>query len=176
MRLLTGKDKVVFWLGVLAFLQLAVLASCLSSFHPPAAAWPKPGDTLEFTQAAGGGSHTPARTTVLLVFHSRCGHCLETAPIWAEWSSEPHPNFRVMGISSEPHDSARAYAAEQGWSFEIGPPETWVDPGVAAGLVRRTPWVFVVDESGVILAEGHGSRIGELIQGMDRTAGAEAGL
>ena len=176
MRLLTGKNKVAFWLGVLAFLQLTVFAFRLSTFHHAAALWPQAGDTLEFTRVAGGGTHTPARTTVLLVFHSRCAHCFETAPVWADWSTEPHPNFRVLGISSEPPDSAQAYAAEQGWRFEVGPPETWVDRKIAAGLVKRTPWVFVVDDTGVILAEGHGSGIGELIQGMDLPDGAEAGV
>ncbi len=34
-------------------------------------------------------------------------------------------------------------------------------------LTSRTPWVFVLDPGNVILAEGHGSRIKELVSVLD---------
>ena len=36
-----------------------------------------------------------------------------------------------------------------------GSPVSWPPGGSADALLRRAPWVFVVDEGGSILAEGH---------------------
>jgi len=66
-------------------------------------------------------------------------------------------------MSASLPESAEAFARLHGWEAEVVmlPPGNLV-PQVRA-LTRRTPWVFVLDEGGRVVAEGHGARIAELV-------------
>jgi hypothetical protein len=45
--------------------------------------------------------------------------------------------------------------------------ETEPSGEMAAALTGRAPWVFVANGAGVILAEGHGDMLPELINGVE---------
>jgi len=102
---------------------------------------------------------------VLLVFDSQCGHCLEISHLWKAWTGEKRPGFRMVAISSEISGPAVDFATGQEWNTEV-----WtVSPtGLGGGprlLTRRVPWAFLLDGDGVILAEGHGRLVEEIVAG-----------
>ncbi len=169
MRRLFGNKNVVFGLILLAFLQLLVLGARLKSGAGSSERWPTVGDSLSgllFRQLRNPrGVQRQSETTLILVFSSRCGHCAEVAPLWADWIRDVGSGWDVLAVSADPLDSAEAYAKEQGWPVEVAGVDASVARGPAHALTARTPWVFVVDRSGVILSEGHGRRIAELTSG-----------
>ncbi len=69
------------------------------------------------------------------------------------------PALRRLLTRSDGFVRVRAGGA---WDAEIRTVEAGRLGGWEHALTSRTPWVFVIDEAGVILAEGHGSRIAEL--------------
>jgi hypothetical protein len=70
--------------------------------------------------------------------------------------------LRAIAISSEPIPSANQYALDHGWDAEVWTVAADLLDGIGYTLTRRTPWVFLLDGEGVIVAEGHGSRIAEI--------------
>lgn len=173
MRRLFGNQKLVLGLVLLAFLQILVLGFRLRPGAGPSESLPTVGDTLSgipFRQLYDPrGAPSQGRATVILVFHSRCVHCAEVAPLWADWIRDVGSDWDVFAVSSEPLGSAEAYAKEQAWPVEVAVVDASQARGAAQAFTARTPWVFVVDRDGVILSEGHGGRIAEL------TAGTETG-
>jgi thiol-disulfide isomerase/thioredoxin len=166
MRRFIKRDWILLGLVLLAAIQAVVLSSrpdvggtqddpwftvgdTLSALHPL--------DSLGRTASFAGGA-----PTVLLVFHSECGHCQEVAPLWRAWTGTPANDVRVVAVSSEEPATARAYAAEHDWSTEVWTVSASRLGGPGHTLTSRTPWVFVLDPAGVVLAEGQGSRIAEL--------------
>ena len=123
MRRLFGNKNLAFGLVLLAFLQILVLGFRLRPGAGPSESLPAVGDTLSglpFRQLHNR-EVVPARgrATVLLVFNSRCGHCVEVAPLWADWIRKAGSDWDVLAVSSEPLDSTEAYAKQQGWGREI---------------------------------------------------------
>jgi hypothetical protein len=100
---------------------------------------------------------------VLLVFDPGCGPCATVAPVWAQWIRDWGDRSQVLALSASLPESAEAFARLHGWEAEVValPPET-LRPQIRA-LTRRTPWVFVLDEGGRVVAEGHGALIAELV-------------
>jgi hypothetical protein len=156
-------------MAVLAAVQFLVLA--LRLIHPERLplAWLQAGDTLTgLTVERLGGRNTPlflGKPTVLLVFGSECTHCLEVAPLWRCWIETNGSDWQVLAVSSEPLEAAQAFAEGQEWGVDVGVVEAGSTVGSASALTGRAPWVFVANGAGVILAEGHGSRIAELTAG-----------
>jgi len=85
------------------------------------------------------------------------------APLWAQWIRDWGDRSQVVALSVSLPESAEAFARLHGWEAEVVtlPPETL--PPQIRSLTRRTPWVFVLDEGGRVVAEGHGARIAELV-------------
>jgi hypothetical protein len=166
MRRCSKTNGVLLLLAFLAVAQLLVLGLRLSRPVQPTLAWLQAGDTLSGLRVErSGGRNTPlllGKPTVLLVFGSKCPHCLEVAPLWRSWLETEGLDWQVLAVSSEPLGAARGFAESQGWRVEVGVVEAASAAGSASALTARAPWVFVANAAGMILAEGHGNRIAEL--------------
>ena len=68
----------------------------------------------------------------------------------------------MLAVSPETLGPAQAYVERQGWEVEVGVVEPTSSGSLAKALTGRTPWVFITDGNGVIIAEGHGERLEEL--------------
>ena len=159
-------DFFVLGLALLAVLQFSDLVSPQESSAPPSTSWMEVGDTVSLIQAfEPGGRQVPLVTgqpAVILVFRSDCGHCRSVAPLWRDWIEEAGHSLRVVAVTSEPHDQARTFVSEHGLEVEVLTVAEGPRGGLAHALTARTPWVFFVDGSGSILAQGHGAEIGEM--------------
>ena len=160
------KTKVVVGaLAMLALAQLAVLGY-RSATAAPTGRWISVVDDLSAIQVTDTRglqrSLASGEPSLVLVFHSECGHCARVAPEWRDWLDQAGPSRRALALSSESMVSARAYAQEKGWDV----PVVTVDAGrlgsPAHALTSRTPWVFALDRDGRVLAEGHGIRLDEI--------------
>jgi hypothetical protein len=65
-------------------------------------------------------------------------------------------------VSQAPGEAARSFLRARGWDLELVVTEPSPRRSSAKGLTGRTPWVFVVDEAGLIMAQGPGRRIAEI--------------
>ena len=166
MKRIVPKYGAIIGLAILAVTQMAVLGFRQGSGGVPSGSWLRLGDNVAAVRASDSlGRESPLVTgepTLLLVFHSECGHCRNVAPIWRDWIEASGPAFRTVAVSSEPLEPAQAFVTEHKWDAEIRTVAAGRLGGWEHALTSRTPWVFVIDEAGVILAEGHGSRIAEL--------------
>ena len=174
MRQFVKRDWVLLGLVLLAVIQAVVLSLRADSGLTAGTPWFTVGDTLADLRpldsegrpaSLAGGTHT-----LLLVFHSECGHCREVAPLWRAWTGTSWGDVRVVAVSSEEPAAAQAYAADQDWNAEVWTVAASRLGGPGHTLTSRTPWVFVLDPAGVILAEGQGARIAELTAILDGEA------
>ena len=163
------RDRVIFSLAGLASLQLLLLGACLGNEMGGSSSWLDTGDRLAGIRVgafSGGGAarETLNAPTVLLVFDPGCEHCLAVAPAWAEWLRDVGAGWRVLAVSQPPGEAARSFLRARGWDLELVVTEPSPRRSSAKGLTGRTPWVFVVDEAGLILAHGPGRRIAEITE------------
>lgn len=132
--------------------------------------WPHAGDFVGGIVAVGAegeeASLATGDTAVFLVFSPDCAHCRKVAPAWREWTEDSSGERRVVALSTAPRRAAQAYASQQGWQAEVWSVAVESQSGQEHALTARTPWVFVVDPHGVILAEGHGAHLAELAGGV----------
>ena len=140
-----------------------LIAEREDSGDAPASDWLQSGDSLgEGFATTAPGRRTPLATgeaLLLLVFDPQCGHCRDVIPLWREWTADPDPLLPVVTVTAGSRESARAFLTSYGWQ-----PELWtIDPGAGVPgrrpIATRTPWLFLLDGEGVILADGHGRRI-----------------
>ena len=68
----------------------------------------------------------------------------------------------MLAVSKEPIAAAAAYVGEHGWNVDVASLEVGILGGQAHSLISRTPWIFIVDAAGVVLAESHGNQLAEL--------------
>jgi thiol-disulfide isomerase/thioredoxin len=164
-RLLT-KDRVLLGLALLAFAQATILTVRMGRTEGPANTWFQVGDTLSgirvLDSAGNAALLSGGEPTVVLVFNSSCGHCEAVAPLWRAWTTAFGDDFRTVAISSEPLESARAYVNLHGWTADVWTVEAGTLGSPEHGLTARTPWIFILDKNGVVLAERHGQEIAEV--------------
>ena len=157
MRKPTGASVIIVSLAGLLVFQLLVLGLREGVGRGYAADWLRVGDTLAGVQIRGpDGQEGPlvrAGGRVLLVFHPDCTHCASVAPIWATWLSKNGASAKVLALASASLAPAQAFAQEQGWQVEVAVVDTSGARDFGFALTRRSPWVFVLDETGGILAE-----------------------
>lgn len=175
MKRLLSKDTLLFGLALLALAQVLVFGYRWSSGGEPEEGWLQVGDDvseIEFRAPSGQpASIAGGEPTVMLIFDSQCSHCRSVSPSWQAWLRKTPPGLRVVGVSTEPLETAEAFVEEQGWGVDV-----WRVEGAAGSrehaLMARTPWVFVLDGEGRILREGQGSRIAELTAGLSGNSAA----
>jgi len=154
-------------LGVFAVIQAGVLLHEGSGGETGSdPAWIESGDTLgavvAITSTGGRTSLATGAPLLLLVFHSECGHCRELVPVWKDWIQESAPGVRIIAVTREPQQRGIEFLASFGWHPElltVPPSDGWTK---SRALVARTPWAFLLDEDGVILAEAHGRMVSQL--------------
>lgn len=164
----------ILCLVALAALQLGILRLRPAPVEGPPLSNLQVGDTLSEVRAFDSVGKATALAggvpTVLLVFHSECGHCESVAPLWKAWTGASRPDVRAVAVSSESMDSARAFAEKHEWDVEVWTVDADRVGGLEHALTSRAPWVFILDRAGVVLAEGHGNSIAELgtVVGVER--------
>jgi len=179
--------KATQWLNALLFLLVAGIGSQIVlavTRAQQAAPLPAPatglvvGDTLPaLTGSLEGNVPTTIRlatdagiATVLYVFHPDCVHCHAVAPEWAEHFSADHNDWPVVqriAVTNDSVGSAVAYAERFGWNVDVLSVEAATPADRAFSLFSRTPWVFVFDAAGVLRFDGHGRRLGRMIQAIE---------
>jgi thiol-disulfide isomerase/thioredoxin len=129
-------------------------------------AWPKNGDALGSVQFVGVGSEPAPLATgsplLLMVFHSGCGHCRDVVPIWRDWIRELKPGVRIAAVTTETREAGALFLASFDWQPEVWTAEPGARSNIQRSLTTRTPWVYLLDGNGVVLAEGHGRLIEDL--------------
>lgn len=179
--------KATRWLSALLFLLVAGIGGqfVLAVSRAQQAAPPRApaadlvvGDTLlGLTGSLEGNVRTtvPLATdagiaTVLYVFHPDCVHCHAVAPDWAVHFSADHtdsPPVRRIAVTNDAVVPAVAYAERFGWNVDILSMKDLTPADGAFSLFARTPWVFVFDSDGILRFDGHGRRLGQMIQAID---------
>lgn len=170
------RRALVLGLGVLAVAQLIALGARARAFGP--SDFLTVGDdisTLSMDLVDGtvvqlGGE----RPTLLLVFDPDCPHTGQVAPAWAAWLSGVHAeDLQILVISPGSARPAAAYAREMGWHVPVATPES-LDYDTARMITARAPWIIAIDEEGVVVSEGHGSKLkevaGALLGAVDRAS------
>lgn len=178
MKIRPAGDIAVLGLAVLLVAQLFLLSSRRSATDQaplPSPSFVGLGDTLatgwlESAEGAGialgYGTHEP---TVLLVFHSECGHCRTVAPQWADWLLSPPHGARVMAVSEEEHRTATEYAEAARWNVEVRRLSSVASP--YSPLAMRTPWLFLLDDQGIVTFHGHGDQLEALDRALSQLLG-----
>ena len=164
------RDRIVGALVLLAVVQVGLLAMAFTSAGDGAVAWFRKGDSLagiELRDRDGvRRSLATGRPTLVLVFHSECGHCARVAPDWRDWLERHESGVSVVALSSESPEEANRYSSDHGWGVDA-----WTVAGIGLGsrahaITARTPWLFAVDGDGVVIDAAHGwdiERIGGLV-------------
>jgi len=110
----------------------------------------------------GGG-----RTTLLMVYDPDCAHSDRVAAGWREWLVRgDHGASQVFALHVGSRSPAVAYAVGRRWPIEVVSVGSGVDGSGAQALTRRTPWVFAIDEAGVVVAGGHGRELPQLARAL----------
>ncbi|MYG82153.1 MAG: hypothetical protein F4187_10540 [Gemmatimonadetes bacterium] len=110
------------------------------------------------------------RRTLLLVFDPECPHTRLVAPAWAVWlSAVDTDDLRILAAAPGSPGPAEAYGREMGWRVPVATLEG-LDEDTAELVAGRVPWVIAVDEEGVVVSEGHGSKVSE-VAGTNRRGG-----
>ena len=100
---------------------------------------------------------TTGTPLLLLVFDPACPHSQRISADWTRWlrESREYP-FEVVAVSPGPVDAAVSYAEAREWGVAVAATD--------GAIVHRTPWVFALDRSGQVVAEGHGVRLHEVAE------------
>jgi len=179
--------KATQWLNALLFLLVAGIGSQIvlavsraqQAAPPPApAAGLVVGDTLPaLTGSLEGNVPTTIRLatdagipTVVYVFHPDCVHCHAVAPDWALHFSADHtdgPMVQRIAVTNDAVVPAVAYAERFGWNVDVLSIKDLTPADPEFSLFSRTPWVFVFDSAGVLRFNGHGRRLGQMIQAIE---------
>ena len=112
--------------------------------------------------------------TLLLVFDPDCSHTTRVAEAWASWLDEEESEaHRTIAVSSGAPASVARYVRDKRWNVRVGAVEPAADGKGEHALMKRTPWVFAVGPDGTVVAEGHGIRLAEVAQTIQRTNRAD---
>ena len=124
------------------------------------------GEDLSGVRVGGADGMERALVTeapmLLLVFDPECAHSRRISPEWRAWLLEAGGPANVLALSAGSVTDAATFAQANGWPVRVAT----INPGARGSrehaLTSRTPWVFAVDRSGRVLAEGHGARLPEV--------------
>lgn len=105
---------------------------------------------------------------MLLAFSVTCVYCRELAPYWKQWLAE-HPTTAVVALTLDPPRRASEWLLEQ----QLAVAFLSVSPTPVTDLsqvIARTPWYFVLDRNGILVAQGHGSQLPGTLDSFERMA------
>ncbi len=88
------------------------------------------------------------KRVLLAFFSTSCSACQQTYPHLKAFR-EAHPELQVVMISRGSTDDNRQMVAKQGFSFPV---LTWQDDMVKSYQVPATPFFYMVDQTGVVVA------------------------
>lgn len=97
--------------------------------------------------------------TILFAFHSKCPFCDDVAPAWREWL-ETFRGGRIVLISNDLPRDALEYRRAHSWPGTIITLTPRSSTDLASRLTGKTPWIYIVDQAGQLLYEGHGANLG----------------
>lgn len=159
-------NPVIIGLSVIALCQSVLLAWAFGGIGGETREWLQTGADLSGIRVEGMDGHPmplPGEgLRIVLVFHSECGHCAAVAPAWKSWLQEDGKAWDVLSVTAEPVETGRDFASRNGWAVEVATVETDFRANTGRSLTGRTPWVFMVDQDGILVAEGHGRRLREI--------------
>jgi len=172
-----GKVDILFlFLATLLGVQVSVLVAWLANSSARTDRWLEVGDTVSGVPVVGATEGpmpiADGDTTVVLAFRSGCPYCESVVPVWRQWIAENH-HRRVIALNPESRRMGKGYVTRHGLEVELTTIDDRYGKSWAHLLVARVPWVFVLDAEGVVLAQGHGSRIQELDMGPGAGASLE---
>ena len=169
-RIVRGEGIVVAVLALLAAAQAAAIGKRLLDDHARHDEI-KVGDVLsEVSLRRADGSLVGlggGRTTLLMVYDPDCAHSDRVAAGWREWLDRgDHGADQVFALHVGSRSLAEAYSVRQRWPIEVVSVGSGVDGSGARALTRRTPWVFAIDEDGLVVASGHGRQLPQLARAL----------
>lgn len=86
---------------------------------------------------------------------------------WREWLVRgDHGANQVFALHVGSRSLAEAYAVGQRWPIEVVSVGSGVDGSGGRALTRRTPWVFAIDEDGLVVARGHGRKLPQVARAL----------
>jgi hypothetical protein len=166
------KRLLVAGLGALVLVQVALIAHEPESLNGeaarPALRFIEVGDTLwvdsltsERAPHLFGSRGATGSNLVILTFSSSCSHSRAVALKWRDWLREDR-DLRVVAVTSDPEDSARAYSQKEGWNVQVISLAGLPRASLGVALTRLTPAVYLTDADGVVRYTGHGARLDAL--------------
>lgn len=113
--------------------------------------------------------------TVVLAFHSQCGHCATVGPSWTRWI-QASPSRRVVLMAREAPAAALAFVHHHALQGDLVAVPEAIPGSPEWALTMRTPTIFVVDAEGQIIFVGHGSEVAAVDSVLSAAAGEFAGV
>lgn len=111
--------------------------------------------------------------TLVMAYRSTCAPSQAVAPAWQRWLSTPR-SVRVLAITRDSLPAAVAYRSRQHWPVPVVSVEGVQRGSPEHALVTRTPWVFLIDPSGVVRHQGQGGELPALDSAIARYVPARA--
>ncbi len=103
---------------------------------------------------------------MFFAFDPSCPFTRAVAPAWASWMRRVEKeDVDIWAVTGSARSVAVGFAEESQWVAPVVSLPGQLPESLVNAIVRRTPWIFVVDDEGVILLEGHGGQVSELLQG-----------
>lgn len=98
--------------------------------------------------------------TLILAYHSECGHSLRVMPRWKDWIDAGSWRNRVtlLAVTSEVYPIGEHHLVRNGLAIKSVTLETQRG-GLPAQLAKKTPWIYAITSTGVVVYEGHGDEI-----------------
>ena len=99
--------------------------------------------------------------TVLLAFSPTCAWCDSVAPRWKSWTRGTGSRAHVVAIASGDPSAAIRYTHVHDWKIaELIVVDSALTGVLGRRLTRKTPWLFLIDASGILRFSGHGNEVG----------------
>ena len=105
---------------------------------------------------------------LVLVFDPECEHSQRVAPEWRSWLQSATAPPHVVALAPGPFSRAREYAESSGWTLPVVTIAEGLPGSREHALISRTPWIFALDGSGRVTAQGHGSDVSAIAATLKR--------
>ncbi|MCY4399953.1 MAG: hypothetical protein OXE96_11520 [Gemmatimonadetes bacterium] len=110
---------------------------------------------------------------LVLVFDPECEHSRRVAAKWRAWLQSPGAPLNVVALAPGPFSRARDHAEDHGWTLPVLTVADGLPGSREHALISRTPWIFALDASGRVTADGHGSDLSAIAATVTRLPTAQ---